>query len=426
MVSGPTFAVAAAACAALATPVGAASPAAVVRFDVPSGPIAQALPLFARQAGLQILAPADGLERIVTPGLTGTYETRAGLRRLIEGTGLTIASDQGRTILLQAKDTPGSSPRGRVIDGAPALLEEVIVTALRRESTASRAPVAVIAIDGRQLETRGAAGLGDLQSLAPGLNVTEINPGQRRLSLRGAQSAGESTVGLYIGDTPVSGPNSATSDPSSITPDPDLFDLERVEILKGPQGTLFGSGSMSGALRLMYNQPDLEHVSTRMVASWTSVAEGGAGGSVHLMANRPLIEGRLGFRAVAYDSLRPGYVDNPGLGLTDVNSVRTRGARLVATLTPSSATTVSAMAMVQDQQVRDANIVASSDDLATDAAARLPFPNRFSLFSLNVRHDFGWARLWGTASLFDWDSTKYIDTTKAALLAREEGRYCAR
>ncbi|CAN5166087.1 TonB-dependent receptor [soil metagenome] len=393
-------------------------------FDLPSQPLSRALPAFARQAGLQILAPADDLAAMTTPPLRGAYDTRDALRRLIAGSGLEIASDRDGVILLRKAATP---PPQRMIDGEPALLEEVVVTALRRESAASRTPVSIVAIQGFALEERGATSLADLQPMAPGLNLTEINPGQRRLSLRGAQSAGESTVGLYLGETPVTGPNSATSDPSSITPDIDFYDADRIEVLKGPQGTLFGSGAMSGAVRVLFNSPDLADASGRIDGSVGQVEGGARGGSIHGAFNLPVVRDRFAVRLVGYDVHRPGYVDNTVLNLDDVNAVRTRGGRITVRFAPSASTTITLTGLMQDQRVEDSNLFdGANGDYRSTARARLPFPNRFSLLNAVIDQDLGFARLVASSSWYDWTATKYIDTTQSALVARANGTYCAR
>jgi len=397
-------------------------------FNLPGQPLSRALPAFARQAGIQILAPTDDAADAMAPALHGRFETRAALRRLIAGSGLEIASDRDGVVLLRKiAPTFAPPPPLRLIDGAPALLEEVVVTALRRESSASRTPVSIVALQGSDLEDHNASSLVDLQSLAPGLNLTEINPGQRRLSIRGAQSAGENSVALYLGETPVTGPNSATSDPSSITPDIDFYDADRIEILKGPQGTLFGSGAMSGAVRVLYNRPDLFAASGRLDLSADQVEGGAAGGGVHGMINLPVVEGRLAVRLTGYDVHRPGYVDNDALSLKNVNGVRTRGGRAIVRFHPFETTTLVVTGLVQDQTVLDSNTFDGPyADYRSLALARLPFPNRFKLANAVLEHDFGFARLVASSSWYEWNAVKYIDTSQAALMARANGTQCAR
>ncbi len=413
--------------ALVVTAAVASSPAfaqSTATFNLPSQPLPQALPAFARQAGVQILAPTGEIASVRSPPLAGSMDVRRALRRLIAGSGLEIASDQGGVILLRVAQGQASQ---RLIDGEPALLSEVVVTALRRETSASRTPISMVVLQGEDLDLRGASSLTELQPLAPGLNLTEINPGQRRLSIRGAQSAGENTVALYLGETPVTGPNSATSDPSSITPDIDFYDSARIEVLKGPQGTLFGSGAMSGAVRVVHNRPDLDEMSARVDAGASVVEGGGAGGSLHGMANLPLIGSRLGLRLVGYDVDRPGFVDNTVLAQQDVNSVRTRGARAVVRYEATGTTTLTVTGLFQDQHVRDASTFDGTDDgYRSKALATLPFPNRFGLVNAVLEQDFGFARLVASWSGYDWTATKYIDSSQAALMARQTGAQCSR
>lgn len=411
--------------AGLALFLPSTSHAQVRRFSITALPTARALPMFARQAGIQILAPSEGLDRARSPALDGALDTRVALARLIAGSGLEIASDDGRVILLRSvKGTP--EPPVRLVDGEPALVDEVVVTALRRETTASRTPVSLVVIDAEDPAASGLSSLSQLGGLAPGLIQTELNTGQRRLSLRGVQSAGENSVALYVGETPVTGPNSATSDPSSITPDLSLFDMQRIEILKGPQGTLFGSGAMSGAVRLLYNRPDPDRREHRLQASWAAAADGGTAGSVAAMVNAPLADTLAG-RLAVWSEGQPGYVDNPRLGLEDVNSARKTGARAALRWSPRPGGVYDATVTIQEQRVDDSAITDPAlGGRRLDAYARLPFPNRFVLGALSIEQDVGAARLTASLARYDWQATKYIDTSLSALTARRHGLYCPR
>nr|WP_314435013.1 TonB-dependent receptor [uncultured Brevundimonas sp.] len=397
----------------------------VRQFSIPPLPTARALPIFARQAGFQVLAPSEGLDRARSPGLNGPLDARVALARLIGDSGLEIASDDGRVILLKSV-SESHAPPVRLVDGEPALVDDVVVTALRRETTASRTPISLVVIEANDPAASNLSSLSQLGGLAPGLIQTELNTGQRRLSLRGVQSAGENSVALYIGDTPVTGPNSATSDPSSITPDLSLFDMQRIEILKGPQGTLFGSGAMSGAVRMLYNRPDPGRRDHRLQASWTAAAGGGISGSVAAMVNTPLSD-TLGGRLAVWSEGQPGYVDNPRLGLEKVNSARKTGARAALRWSPREGSVYDATVMIQDQRVRDSSITDPAlGGRRLDSYARLPFPNRFALGALTMEQDVGGARLTASLAHYDWQATKYIDTSLSALTARRHGLYCPR
>ena len=305
--------------------------------------------------------------------------------------------------------------------------DEIVVTALRRSTVLQDTPISISALSGEMLEEMGATTLNDMATSVPGLNLTEGNTGQRRLTVRGVQSAGESTVGLYLGETPVTGPNSATSDPSSITPDLNMFDVERVEVLRGPQGTLFGSGSMSGTVRLLYNQADSGILEGGFESSVSSVNEGGVGYSVRGMINVPIVEDLFAARVVLYDEVRPGYVDNPRLGQEDINETRAYGGRLMLSFTPTDDLTITGMMNLQNQRADNSAVwYPDIGEYQADNYHNLPFPNEFRLYNLAAEWDLGFATLNGSTSYYDWNAVKYIDGARGALSSYNGATYCAR
>ena len=306
-------------------------------------------------------------------------------------------------------------------------LDEIVVTALRRETRLQDTPLSVTSLSGEALEKMGASTVQDLVSSVPGLNLTEGNTGQRRISVRGVQSAGESTVGLYLGDTPITGPNSATSDPSSITPDLNMFDVSRVEVLRGPQGTLFGSGSMSGTFRVVFNEADTAAYEGAVDLSASTINGGGDGYAARGMVNVPLIEDLLGARLVLYDELRGGYVDNVRLGQEDINEVRAYGGRLMLNFTPTEDLKITGLVTLQNQHAEDTNgWTPGVGTYQNDNYHKQPFPNEFRLYNLAAEWDLGPVTLNASTSYYDWDATKYIEGSLAALSARAAGSFCAR
>ncbi|MDB5422278.1 MAG: TonB-dependent receptor plug, partial [Brevundimonas sp.] len=308
-----------------------------------------------------------------------------------------------------------------------AQLDEIVVTALRRETNLQDTALSITAMSGATLEKMGASTLQDLASSVPGLNLTEGNTGQRRISVRGVQSAGESTVGLYLGETPIAGPNSATSDPSSMTPDLNMFDVSRVEVLRGPQGTLFGSGSMSGTFRVVFNQANTHDYEGAVDLTANTIKGGGEGYSARGMVNVPMVEGLLGARLVLYDESRGGYVDNVRLGQEDVNEVRAYGGRLMVNFTPLENLKVTGLVNLQNQDAKDSNgWLPGVGEYKNDNYTKLSFPNEFRLYNLAAEWDLGPVTLNGSTSYYTWDATKYIDGSLAALSVRAAGTYCAR
>jgi len=304
---------------------------------------------------------------------------------------------------------------------------DIVVTALKRETRLQETPLAISAVTGDALQNQGSSSVADMVRQVPGLNITEGNTGQRRITIRGVQSAGESTVGLYLGDTPITGPNSATSDPSSITPDLNMFDVQRIEVLRGPQGTLYGSGSMSGTLKFVFNEPSTTEYSGAFDGSIADVKDGGTSFSTRGMVNAPLVDGLIGLRVVGYYEKRAGYIDNVVLKQTDINEARSYGARIMLRVTPTDNLTISGMATLQEQNADDSSYwYPQYGDYKVDNAHKIPFPNSFRLYNAKAEYDFGFATATATSSHYTWDATKYIDGTRSALNASNRGTYCSR
>src|ERR1700683_1253179 len=135
-------------------------------------------------------------------------------------------------------------------------LQEIVVTAQKRESTVQDTPISITALSGQELGDRGITDISAVVQSVPGVSMRTSGPGQTELEMRGMTSSGgnSSTGGFYLDDVPLSAPASAQN--GKVVIDPDLYDLNRIEVLRGPQGTLYGSGSMGGTIKLVPNAPD--------------------------------------------------------------------------------------------------------------------------------------------------------------------------
>jgi len=186
---------------------------------------------------------------------------------------------------------------------------EVVVTALRRSSTVQTTAASIDAVSGAELQARGITSLATLAQGTPGVSLKSEGPSQTEIEMRGMTSSGgnSATVGFYLDDIPLSGPANAQN--GHVVIDPDLYDLNRIEILRGPQGTLFGSGSMGGTVRLITNQPD----PSGYHASGESTLSGTEGGSFNhndnVMLNLPLIQDKLALRIVGTENYTSGWID---------------------------------------------------------------------------------------------------------------------
>lgn len=236
--------------------------------------------------------------------------------------------------------TPGAAQT----QGAPAPVPvaatgdepEIVVTATKRETSLIDVPFSINAQTEQQIQRSGANTIEDLSRNVAGLTIQNLGPGQSQVSVRGV-SAGQivrdqpgvkEQVGVYLDESVIS--------LSLFTPDLDLYDLSRVETLRGPQGTLFGSGSVGGTIRYITNQPDLHHVEGSIEGN-VNVAEGGdIGGHLKGMLNLPLSDS-VAMRAVGYYTQYPGFIDalGPGGG-NNVNDGHRVGGRLAITFQPTA------------------------------------------------------------------------------------------
>lgn len=186
--------------------------------------------------------------------------------------------------------------------------DTIIITATRRAEAIDRIPVSVAAFSNEALETIGAKQVDDIVALTPGLALSRSVTGANNISIRGIQSsAGAGTTGVYIDDTPIQASNLGYGAGTAF---PEIFDLERIEVLRGPQGTLFGSGSEGGTVRFIQTAPDLDSWSAYARGEVSTTHKGAGSYEAGLALGGPIITDVLGFRAHVYYRKDGGYVDS--------------------------------------------------------------------------------------------------------------------
>jgi iron complex outermembrane receptor protein len=188
-------------------------------------------------------------------------------------------------------------------------LQEVVVTAEKRSSTVQETPISLSAISGADLQNQNITSVEDLAAQVPGVSMRTAGPGQTEYEMRGLTSAGGSTatVGFYLDETPLSASAVALNGRTVI--DPDLFDLNHVEVLRGPQGTLYGAGSMGGTIKLVTNQPEIGKFDAAADLSTSHTESGGSwNGGISAMVNLP-INDVLALRVVGSDKYISGWIE---------------------------------------------------------------------------------------------------------------------
>lgn len=285
-------------------------------------------------------------------------------------------------------------------DSKSATVQEVIVTAEKREENLRDVPQSVTAISGDTLDVKRATTFEDYVTTVPGMNLISSQPGATRLVLRGINAGGVSaTIGTYVDETPY-GSVTGLANGAVLAPDLDTFDMQRVEVLRGPQGTLYGASSLGGLLKFVTNAPDPSRFAAKVEADANDTKSGSVGGSVKGMVNIPLGD-KAAIRAAGYDSDQPGFIDDPIRHAKNVDSARYNGLKASFLYRPTDKFTVRLSAVGQDitshgTSTMDVNRL-TLEPLYGDFTQSRTFaqPNKvaYRLYNATANYDFGFANL---------------------------------
>jgi iron complex outermembrane receptor protein len=253
----------------------------------------------------------------------------------------------GRGAAALCSVTPFAIAVGPVLaQDAPAseedVLEEIMVTAQKRTTSLQDVPFSIAAVTAEDINSSGASNIVELARNVPGLYITDLGPGQSQVAIRGIsagqvvrdQAGVKESVGIYLDESPVS--------VALFTPDLELYDLDRVEVLRGPQGTLFGAGSSSGTVRYITAQPDIGEFAGSVDLTANGGTDSDIGGGLRAKVNVPMGENSA-MRLVAYRTELAGFIDSyyPGRAVReDVNSGSRTGARLAFRFEPNENVTI--------------------------------------------------------------------------------------
>ena len=400
----------------------------------------------------------------VSSGLGGVHRS--------SGAGSTIAS-AALLLLSQLPEARAQSALVSVDRGDQ--LEEVVVTATRRTESLQKVPISISTFGEADMEARGVKNFEDLIRLTPGLNLSQDSAtGANRVSIRGiASTAGSATTGIYIDDTPIQVSNLGFGSGSAF---PGLFDVERVEVLRGPQGTLFGAGSEGGTVRFITTEPDLAKTSVYARGEAATLNHGSPTYEAGLAFGGPLIADKLAYRVSGYYRREGGWIDlvdgryqivdptgaaygnsvdfaRTSTLAEDVNWNRTESVRLALKYTPTDTLTLTPAVFYNKRHINDGAgnyyDLATSDSsahnysrqgyvlgapgtvypvTAVDASGAvvneslslnaMSAPNnasgddKFTLSSLGLNWDLGAVQLVSNTSYFDRTESQWYDYTK--------------
>lgn len=379
----------------------------------------QALQQLMEQTKLQLIYSPDLLRGVTTKAVKGSFTPMEALARMLEGTGLqAVGTGVNAATIRPTLPAPDRSDRVEALD-------TVMISATRRREPVREIPLQVSVLQGEALERSGARSLADYVAGQPGVNLSDTGGLTKSLSIRGVTTGQQTvaTVGVYVDDvaTGSSGPYSAGAG----TPlNMGLLDLHHIEILRGPQGTLYGAGAMGGVLKYVTNEPDTSAFGGRVTLGASATQDGGTGWTASAVLNAPLKEDVAALRVAAFHDQFGGYIDAVGQAAgKDVNRGKTEGARVSLLLTPTSRLTVRLSAMTQKasregQSLVDLNVVTGQPiegDLKRKIYAAEPFSNQTKLYGIDAEYDFGPARLNAITSAQDTSIRALIDISPAGL-----------
>ena len=303
-------------------------------------------------------------------------------------------------------------------------LEEVVVTANKRgNQTLQDVGSSIGVIGAAELEKRGVTEFIDITRNVAGLNVIDTGPGQKVFMVRGLVGAGESTVGLYYDDMPTSGSGESAAVSSGRQTDLMVYDADHVEVLRGPQSTLYGSSALAGVVRVLTRQPDASAFAAEVVADGSVTAKGDPSSALKAMINLPVIDDKLAVRLVGYKAHDGGFIDNPYLNRQDVNSVDIKGFRAGIKAMLSPATSLTGQLFMQDLDAADQPISRPFNAtvgttgfpavgwLNNDARTLQPRIDHTLMAGVTLQHNFELLDLTVNQSYFLRNNTDLADTS---------------
>ena len=324
-----------------------------------------------------------------------------------------MARRMGHGVALAA--TAAAVATAPVVDAQETVVEEIVVTATKRLTTTKDTPAAIAAVGGETIRDSQSFSLESFTRLDPSIQINNRGLGDNQIIVRGISSSGKPTVGLYYDEAVITG--LGLDGGSDNQPNIQLHDLERVEILKGPQGTLFGAGSMSGTVRFITHKPDLSQQSFAFSGSAASVEDGNELYRGEAVANLPIVAERVGLRAVAWGDTGGGYIDQQRSGALyeDVNDQTVWGTRLTLVSRLTDAFSVTLMGLYQESEADGSQYFEfGQDSYRNISPTQEPFEDEIKLFSVVADYDVGFGTFTGTVSYMDRQLFLSRDSTPTA------------
>ncbi|MEG3179055.1 TonB-dependent receptor [Sphingomonas sp. LT1P40] len=306
--------------------------------------------------------------------------------------------------LAQDNPAPAAEAEAEATTGA-----DVIVTATRRAERIQDVPLSITAFSQEQLTEKGIVGYEGLARETPGVVLNKPTANFNNFTARGIATNGynanlQSSVAIYIDELPVSTIGNTT------VVDPNLFDVERVEVLRGPQGTLFGSGSLSGAIRILNKSPNLNNFDVSALADIGLTGSDSLRQRYNLMVNLPLVDDKLALRVVGFYRNEEGYLDNVGTGVHNSNTLIDWGGRALLLFKPTDRLSIRLLASYENSDPKDSSLTSPSlgrEKRTSDQPDR--FTGKQTILNATIDYEFDFAQLTSSSTYSDFDQRFYVD-----------------
>jgi outer membrane receptor protein involved in Fe transport len=383
--------------------IAAATPARAAdrqNINLAPGRLGEAAIALGHQTGASIGMSDQSLAGIATPAVRGRMSAEAALKRLLKGSHASIRRIDDRTFRivrasLPARAIPHRPASAAALPPAPPPAE-IIVTASKRDVPLPRYAGLVDMVSGGLFDSGEAAGgSAALLSRVASLSSTHAGSGRNKLFIRAIADSGvagptQATTGQYLGDMRL----------NYAAPDPDLrlYDMRGVEVLEGPQGTLYGAGSLGGIIRIIPNLPNLGETGGQISAGVSATQHGDPGGDLSAVLNLPIVPEKIALRVVGYGVQEGGYIDDRLRDRDDVNRTRIYGTRAALRFAPDEDWTIDLSGLYQRINGRDAQYASrNSGRLTRDSSVAQPYHSDYLLLNARVERQ--------------WDDMRFVSST---------------
>ncbi len=308
-----------------------------------------------------------------------------------------------------AQTSEADTPAETTAQNAPRGGNDIIVTATRRTARLQDVPLSVTAFGQEQLDDLGIVGYEGIAQNTPGIVVNRPTQNFNNFTSRGINTNGysaglQSAVAIYVDELPISANGNST------ILDPNLYDVERVEFLRGPQGTLFGSNSLAGAMRIITKSPDLDEFQASASVDIGLTGSSSVRQRYNAMINLPIMTDQLGLRVTGYYRNEDGWIDNIGTGIKDSNSLEAYGGRAILLMRPSDRMTVKLLASYENSKPADSALTNPALGRFVRRSDRPDlFQGKLTNYNVTVNYEFDFAELISSTTLSDYDASFYVD-----------------